>query len=465
MSASQHRPTGALVRTMFVGVAVVFAALVMGTGCNLIFPPVNNEPNNAEPNTTEPNTTEPNSAEPNSAEPNTPSEPVFNNLTDRTNNGATYIGSKACMACHADVAAEQIVHGHAHKLNKVQGQAPSYPEEGTRAGGFDPPEGKTWDDVAYVIGGYIRKARFVDLNGYVMTTGVEGVNTQWNLDFPPNGNTPGWVPYEADRAPDDPKPYNESCFVCHTTGPMPSDPDHPTFQDNRPGMEGTFAETGVQCESCHGPGSNHVPNPAARNIYVDKEGVTCNECHNRPFQSDTGEILASGGYIKHHEQYPELQASGGHATFNCMVCHDPHVSTNYDRENAITTDCTDCHTDKTLDFHEGKIFVRGDYTERLSCESCHMPYATKSGSAAGPDIAGEFGRIGDMRTHIFRINVNPVDYTAMFSDDGKSVVRDSQGRAAVTVDYVCLRCHNGVGNAFGLTISAAAAIAEGVHGN
>lgn len=384
---------------------------------------------------------------------------VFNNTTDPTNKSATFVGSNACRACHPDIDAWQSIHGHAHKLTRVQGAPPEFPEEGTRAGVPNPPEGIDWSDVAYVIGGYTRKARFIDNDGYILTTGLEGVDTQWNLSYPANGTTPGFVPYDAERETE--KPYDFSCFQCHTTGALAQDEDQPEFQDNRPGFAGTWEEAGVQCEACHGPGSNHIPNPEARDIYVNVGADHCGQCHTRG--SDPDVILASGGFVRHHEQWPELRASGGHADFDCIVCHDPHRSTNYDRENAIRNECTDCHTDHNMAVHDGITYVRGDYVETLSCESCHMAYATRSAASASTDVVGELGRMGDTRSHIFRIDDNPVDYTSMFSNDMESVRKDALGRAAVTVDFVCLRCHNGVGNAFELTIQSAASIANNMH--
>ena len=391
----------------------------------------------------------------------TTSAPVYNNTTDRTNGGARFLGSSACRACHPDIGATHLVHGHAHKLTAIEGQPPQFPVQGTRAGVPDPPSGTVWTDVSYVIGGYTKKARFVDLDGFILTTGTTRVPTQYNLDFPPNGTVAGFVDYEADR--DTPKPYDFSCFVCHTTGPEAQDANQPEFQDNRPGLAGTWAEAGVQCEACHGPGSNHVPNPAARTEFVDTGARLCTECHNRPFDSDGEVILASGGFIKHHEQYPELKASGAHSFFNCTTCHDPHTSVTYDRDNAIRQQCTDCHPDQTMALHEGKTFVRGDYVEALHCESCHMPFATRSASAADAAVVGEAGRMGDTRTHIFRINAQPMDYTQMFNNDMTEVVKDASGRAAVTLDFVCLRCHSGAGNAFAFTVTSASAIATGIH--
>lgn len=390
------------------------------------------------------------------------SSTVFNNTTDKTNNNAKYLTSAACRACHPDKDAAQSIHGHAFMLNRIEGAAPEYDPVAPRAGTPDPPSGFSWSEISWVIGGYLKQARFVDQDGFALTTGLEGVPTQWNLDFPTNGTHAGFVNYDADRK--DPKPYGFSCFQCHVTGAMPVNPDAPRFQENRPGLQGTWAEAGVQCEACHGPGSNHVPNPAARNIFVDFTGSqSCNLCHARPYGSTSGEILAANGFIRHEQQRSELSASGGHSQFACIMCHDPHHSVTFDRDNAIINDCTACHADQTMALHSGKVFVRGDYTETLRCESCHMTFATKSASTASSAVVGDVGRMGDTHTHIFRINPDGSDYTTMFSADGTQVIRDDQGRAAVTLDFVCLRCHNGLGSAFELSLTDVSQIAPTIH--
>ena len=129
-----------------------------------------------------------------------------------------------------------------------------------------------------------------------MTTGVDGANTQFNLDYPPNGTAAGFVSYLPDQTTPLPFDY-ETCFRCHTTGPQrPNPPCNPLSQDGRPGILGTWAEDGVQCEACHGPGSNHAPHPTARNIYVDGTNSTCANCHLAG--NDTSIIKANDGYIK-----------------------------------------------------------------------------------------------------------------------------------------------------------------------
>ncbi|MFQ5806146.1 MAG: multiheme c-type cytochrome, partial [Phycisphaerae bacterium] len=303
----------------------------------------------------------------------------------------------------------------------------------------------------------------VDAGGFLMTDGVEGVNTQWNLDLPANGTVAGFAAYLPDQQT--PLPYAYDCFRCHTTGPQAQDPANPRSQDGRPGILGTWAEPGVQCEACHGPGSNHVPNPQARALFVDSTSQTCARCHTAG--DDPKVIVAAGGYVNPNTQYAELLASGGHASFDCTICHDPHASTVYDRANGIRNQCTACHTDANMARHEGRVFTRSGYVETLTCESCHMSFAGKSGAAATQEIVGAAGRMGDTRSHIFRIDTRNANFNAMFSNGGGRVVTDGQGRAAVTVDFVCLRCHadeSAVDNsAFPLSLDFASQIASRIH--
>jgi hypothetical protein len=385
---------------------------------------------------------------------------IFNNATDLTNDGAGYVGSAACGACHPDVADEHRVHGHSHALTRVQGQAPEYAPEGSRAGVPNPPAGMTWNDVSYVISGYLHGAFFVDQDGFVATDGVTGVNTQWNLDSPPSGTVATFVAYLPGQT--SPLPYDyETCFRCHTTGPQPQDPRDRRSQDGRPGILGTWVEPSVQCEVCHGPGSNHAPNPAARDIFVDSTSQTCGRCHAGGDNLDV--IAATDGFLASNTQYAQLLASGGHSGFNCTVCHNPHASITYDRDRGLRNDCTVCHGEANMAFHGGAVFELGDYVEAVNCESCHMPPAALSTSSAPAALVGPDARIGDVRAHLFRINTQDADASAMFTANGTAVRKDGGGRAAVTVDFVCLRCHKEAGNTFPLTLAGARLIADGMH--
>jgi hypothetical protein len=398
---------------------------------------------------------------------------VRGNATDPTNRSAPYIGTTSCRQCHPDVSDLQFLHGHANVLTRVTGAPPEFPDVDPQPTVPNPPQGFDWSDISYVIGGYTKKALFIDQDGFILGTGVNGANTQWNLPFPANGTEAGFVPHDASG--DVPTAFDYSCFQCHTTGAQPQDEDDPQFQDGRPGFAGSWQEPGVQCEECHGPGGNHFSTVNGE-VQIDTTGIfvsaaadRCGECHTRG--ANPAVIVAENGFINHNGQWPELLASGAHASFTCTTCHDPHASVIYDRTNAIRNDCSACHADVSMASHDGAVYQNGAYTETLSCESCHMPLATRSATSSVVDVildngdtTTDQGRIGDTRTHIFRISTDAADASDFFNPDGSAVATDELGRAAVTVDFACLRCHNGTGNVFGLTVERAAEIAIGMHG-
>lgn len=396
----------------------------------------------------------------------------YANVTDATNGNAAFVGSTACSQCHAAYAEIYAPHRHNYLLTPSTGSAPQFPNAAT-APTVQPPASLTWGDVSYVVGGYIKPAIFLDRDGFVITTGSTGAAAQWDTNLPPIGLTAGLVDYRADLAA---RPaFDYDLFRHLATGAVAFDTAVGHRQDNRPGIGGTWSEAGVHCEACHGPGSNHFFGLTRQaiveksRIYVDSRGTqTCNTCHARGVGAAAKEIYASDGFVLPFQQAAELQASGAHAGFACTFCHDPHRSVFAEPEAAIRNKCQVCHPDVTPGAHTGKTYRRSDgYTEVISCQSCHMPYAARWLGTAPVAIATPQGRVGDTRTHIFRIDAPTIDvpardYRSFFTDDGTQVRRDAQGRAAVTVDFVCLRCHNGDG-VFAMTFARAAEIAPNIH--
>jgi hypothetical protein len=88
-------------------------------------------------------------------------------------------------------------------------------------------------------------------------------------------------------------------------------------------------------------------------------------------------------------------------------------------------------------------FQRGEHRGAI----LRVVYSLLHEPSASTDVVGTVGRIGDTRTHIFRIDTEPNDYHSFFTSDGTAVAKDDRGQAAVTMDFVCFRCHNGIGNA------------------
>lgn len=325
---------------------------------------------------------------------------------------ASYVGSEACQSCHALVYNSFKKTGHPYKLTPVYSarQAGYYPF--TQLPG--PPPNYSWDDVAYVIGGFWWKARFIGTDGKIITSGG---NNQYNFE------TEEWVDYHADEDKD----YD--CGGCHTTGY--SSEGH---QDGLEGIVGTWAFPGIQCEECHGKGSLHAQSPKDYSVTVDRSAVLCGKCHVR---GNAYKIDAEDGWIDHHEQFEEILAT---KKFNmaCVDCHDPHVGLhelNPERGNAIRSKCETCHFQETASFANSEIPHYG--SGQVECEDCHMPYAVKS-------AVGDAERYqGDVRSHLFRINTDPD--AQMFSSDGTSA------NGYLTVEYVCIPCHPSKDKAWALS--------------
>lgn len=339
----------------------------------------------------------------------------------------TFIGSDACAECHEEIYDVFMLSGHPYKLNAVvDGQPPQYPFTEIS----DPPEGYTWDDISYVIGGYNWKARFIDQNGYIITGADENATTQYNLYNEELDLGDDWVGYHAGEQN---LPYD--CGSCHTTGYSPIG-----NQDGLPGLVGTWAAGGVQCEECHGAGSQHAANPIVVRADIDRDAESCGACHSR---GAVEEVNASGGFIQHHEQYEELFQSK-HITLDCVVCHDPHSGVVQLREAGlptVRTECANCHFDEAQ-------YEAGHDNIGVDCIDCHMPRITKS-AVGDPNMF-----TGDLRTHMMAIDPLQVE---QFTEDGTVAL------SQISLNFACRSCHNPDGFATNVTDEELISVAVGYH--
>ncbi|MCA9932589.1 MAG: hypothetical protein KC415_01605 [Anaerolineales bacterium] len=341
----------------------------------------------------------------------------------------SFVGSEACAECHQDIYDVFMLSGHPWKLTKVEGgEAPDYPF--TEVPG--PPEGYTWDDILYVIGGYNWKARFIDQDGYIITGDNEDAATQYNFYNEDVDLGDEWVGYHAGE---ENLPYD--CGSCHTTGYVPSG-----NQDGLPGLVGTWAYDGIQCEECHGPGSAHVDHPLSFNMLLDRDSQACGACHVR---GDSEEVNASDGFIQHHEQYEELFQSK-HITIDCVICHDPHTGVVQLRradEQTTRVQCENCHFEE-----EAVQNVERHVRLGVDCIDCHMPRLTKS-------AVGDSERFtGDIRTHLMAIDPMQI---GQFSEDGTVAL------SQLSLDFACRSCHVSGGFAPVMTDEDLIVAAVGYH--
>lgn len=304
---------------------------------------------------------------------------------------ADYVGSDACFSCHPDKYNDWKASGHPYKLRTAT------------AAKFAPlplPKGYTWDDISYVIGGHRWKARYMDKQGYIITTDKEGkaMPTQWNIA------TGKWVDYNPGKK----TPYK--CGPCHMTGYSPEG-----HQDGLEGIVGTWVAPGIHCEECHGPGGEHAAAGDKTKIKVDSTAEACGKCHIRGKKEKTP---AKAGFIEHHEQYNEYVSSPHmKAGLMCQTCHDPHKPARY----GIRKACGECHTKQATDFKDSLM-----QKASIRCIDCHMPKAGKSAEAKSK-------LEGDVRTHNWKINTDPK--AMMFIENG------TFASGILTLDFVCLNCH------------------------
>lgn len=385
---------------------------------------------------------------------------------------AGFVGSASCGACHEEKYEGWKNSGHPYKVvskdDVVSGTA--YPEWVTAMHGetyavdddfFSDqasimainantfPSGG-WDDVSYVIGGYGWKARFMGTDGYIIT-GVDDTDyVQYNPPYFPDIYGPNaYDDVDASSAlyhTGELMPY--TCGTCHTTGWVPdedaeTDGDLSDNQDGLEGIWGTWVEPGIGCEACHGAGLSHVSDPY--NVYTPLDPYeTCSDCHIRGYEY---EIDASGGFIKHHEQYEEMMNSN-HAVVGCEGCHDAHnpvrwadeyvsldgtssdPNPDYTNRSGVRVECESCHFSEAAAYAEWATDSLASMGG-VSCEQCHMPGVAKSAVKAGTYH-------GDVAGHLFGINVD-VDPK---EDPDLSTTGTNPANPYISLDFACGGCHS-----------------------
>ncbi len=301
-----------------------------------------------------------------------------------------YAGSEVCASCHDTIYQDYIKTGHNFKLHKiVDDTAPDYPFHDLPG----PPAGSSWSDVAYVLGGYARKALFIGTDGYFITAGGQN---EYFIE------TEEWHDWHADEE------YGYGCASCHTTGYDPEGGN----QGGLEGITGTWVMEGIQCEYCHGPGDEHVNDPTA-NPLLDRSSELCATCH---ASGSRYKIPARDGFIRSHAQYNENYNSPMGEFLACNDCHDPHKNVFYEGAG-IKYDCSECHNEEQLTMTS------------LECNDCHMPELCMS-TVGDPEIFD-----GDMVTHMWTINTDP-DAEQFYTED-----ESEYSYPYITLDFACLVCH------------------------
>jgi len=157
----------------------------------------------------------------------------------------------------------------------------------------------------------------------------------------------------------------------------------PTFEarclscHGQPSRLGSGNNGGVHCESCHGPGSQHLVaighgNPKEgiinpKRLSADDSMAICARCHvglARFSDPSPDDLLVANQVRAIQSSECFLQSRTG---FPCTLCHDPHTDSAALDTRAISA-CLGCHSGKT-NLHAAICPVNA----ATGCIGCHMP--------------------------------------------------------------------------------------------
>lgn len=248
-----------------------------------------------------------------------------------------YVGSATCQTCHSDVAKGWQTTLHPKMVQDAKANPAAIIGDFSKEGEPLAIAGVTRDDIVYTIGSKWKQRYVVKQDGMLRILPKEWIvkDDKWKDYNPDTWKTTA---------------YEDKCIACHTTGYSAETKK--------------FVETGVGCESCHGPGGKHVEtrnkadivNP--KNLSFEKQVEVCGFCHSRGSSKDgkredylgykPGDTLADyaniktpspadasdpnaifypdGASKKHHQQYQDFLQSKHYASksVTCSTCHDPH---------------------------------------------------------------------------------------------------------------------------------------------
>lgn len=229
--------------------------------------------------------------------------------------------------------------------------------------------------------------------------------------------------------------WDHMCADCHSTNLRKK------FDDATQTFSTAYSEINVSCESCHGPGREHVDHARAGNGFlgmpnfaladINSSNVAqieaCAKCHARRSFVHPGHH-AGNSFLDHFlpevvqpwspdMQVPTYHVDGQiddevyvygsytqskmfHQGVKCIDCHDPHTVKLHSYDNQL---CTRCHvpTDKNpLGFDTPAHHFHPMDTAGAKCVECHMPHKTYMGiderrdhsiRIPRPDLSVKFG--------------------------------------------------------------------------
>lgn len=299
-----------------------------------------------------------------------------------------YVTSETCQGCHSTHYSAWHEHTLHPKMFRPVGAPNDIQGDFSQA---NPVVTFKKEEIEYVIGNKWEQvyARMIDGEYYPFTA-------KWLI------TTQQWVPYKVDSWKE--TPLSNNCNGCHTTGFNPE-----TFE---------FAEFGIGCEACHGPGQTHVNKRrmtaddscnfchadevhSQNDIVVSTKSAVCGQCHSRGKQSadhmqttfnfplgyTPGEEINSDykqvqqqddaqqkhwwglGLSKNrHQEFADFSESKHSKALTLMKSH--HTP----ERGELTDECLQCHSQDYRSAPADQKPTLHTATQGLTCVTCHNPH-------------------------------------------------------------------------------------------
>ena len=346
-----------------------------------------------------------------------------------------FVGSEACASCHAAQTKAWADSQHAHAMQEASERTVAADFNNTRFEGSgttatfakrdgrffvrtEGPDGKTGEfEVKYTFGVEPLQQYLVELPGgrlQALTIAWDTNTKRWFSLYPKEkihaGDELHWTSRQLN--------WNFMCADCHSTDLRKN------YDAGAAKFATSWAEIHVGCESCHGPGSNHLSwaqrrdsdpkmgltaaldERAGANWAIDsatgnavrtparesgREIEVCAQCHSRRAQLAEGyyagkpfldyyspALLTSPLYYVDGQQRDEvynwasfLQSRMYRHGVTCSDCHEPHGAKLRATGNAL---CAQCHSPQKYDSPAHHHHVAA--SPGAQCVECHMPDAT-----------------------------------------------------------------------------------------
>lgn len=306
----------------------------------------------------------------------------------------SFVGREVCGECHQENFQLHAKSGHASTFTstrdprisaKFAGKTLDAGEpygvyqyeadaDGLQAKRLSDPEGESFP-LEYALGSGHNAITLLSLiqDADDGTIGIEHRVSWFAMD-----DTFGLTPGQAGKVPESHVEYygnpvrGESmrrCVDCHTT----------TGTINEASIDGLVAN--VNCEKCHGPGSEHVrqarlsQHPPAFSVGKDdwapeSEIQLCGSCHRLPIDISPKQLREYPRSLARFQPIGMLRSEcflQSEGEMKCTTCHNPHQNSTAKTKADYIDDCVRCHQENTAEH------VVCPVSPRTGCIECHMP--------------------------------------------------------------------------------------------